>query len=90
LDGRSVKDALLAPIRKVEVVKGGCSVVSPFTKNDTWTQNLGDEELRLQLWKKIVLNDEFKRYILCFAFSSVYETCTDNDLFPFPTTVLLS
>ncbi|XP_021305422.1 uncharacterized protein LOC110431063 [Sorghum bicolor] len=64
LDGRSVKDALLAPIRKVEVVKGGCSVVSPFTKNDTWTQNLGDEELRLQLWKKIVLNDEFKSVTL--------------------------
>jgi hypothetical protein len=89
MDGRNVLAALKCKPRKSMVFKGDCSA-SPFKKEDNWTQNLGDKESRLQLWNKIVDNENLKRYILCFAFSSVVQTCTDNDLFPFPTTMLVS
>jgi hypothetical protein len=70
------------------VIKGDY-LDSHFQKEDNWTQNFGDEDSRSQLWK-IVDNEELKAYILCFAFSSVVETWADNDLFSFPSIVLVS
>lgn len=46
--------------------KGDCSA-NPFNKPDTWEENLGDTERRVQLYNKIIDNEELKRYILCFA-----------------------
>ncbi|KAG2537613.1 hypothetical protein PVAP13_9NG306173 [Panicum virgatum] len=69
LEGRSVPDALKCSIRKVMVFKGDCST-SPFKKEDTWTQNLGDKESRLQLWNKIVGNEELESN--SFSFMSLH------------------
>jgi hypothetical protein len=83
----NIKDSLKVSVRS-KMTKGykPCD----FKIADNWTQNLGNKELRQQLSRKIVDNKDYKRYILFFAFSSVVQTCTDNDLFPFPTTVFSS
>jgi hypothetical protein len=83
LDGRSIPSALDCSLRRKMKVQVDRSA-SPFTKPDGITQNLGDKDMRLQLFNKIIDNEELSRYILCFAFnSSVVETCTDNDLIHF-------
>jgi hypothetical protein len=64
LEGRPIYKALQASIRKAMVYKGDYSLVSPFDKADTWTQNVVDEQLALQLWEKIIDKEEYKRYIL--------------------------
>jgi hypothetical protein len=61
LDGRNIRKALQANPRTT--AQRVSSWVSPFNK-DIWKQNPVDEKLELQLWEKIINNEEYARYIL--------------------------
>ncbi|KXG29993.2 hypothetical protein SORBI_3004G120400 [Sorghum bicolor] len=57
LDGRSIPSALDCSLRRRMKVQVDRSA-SPFTKPDGITQNLGDKDMRLQLFNKIIDNEE--------------------------------